>query len=237
MKLFFLISSFLIITTILNAQSLTGIQLLKKSIKYHDPDSHWNSFNGTLFMDQLDQDNKSRGTRTVKIDLPNRYFKLEQIRGGEIITREVTGDNCQNTYNGSNNISDDIIEKHQLNCERATMYRDYFSYLYGLPMKLLDPGTIVHPQVRETTFQNNNCYSLKITYEKGVGEDTWYFYFGKSTFAMIGYQFFHDESKNDGEYITLKGEMIIGGIVMPKDRHWYTNNENKFLGADLLKKQ
>ena len=51
---------------------------------------------------------------------------------------------------------------------------------------------------------------------------------------MIGYRFYHDESKNDGEYITLEGEIEIEGIKMPKDRYWYMNVNDRFLGADLL---
>jgi len=67
-----------------------------------------------------------------------------------------------------------------------------------------------------------------------VGKDIWYFYFDKKTVALIGYRFYHDESKNDGEYITLDGEEIIQGIRIPKNRKWYYNKDDKFLGADFL---
>ena len=53
---------------------------------------------------------------------------------------------------------------------------------------------------------------------------------------MEVYQFFHDETKNDGEYILLSGIEIIDGIKMPKVRAWYTNKEEKYLGTDTLKK-
>lgn len=65
-------------------------------------------------------------------------------------------------------------------------------------------------------------------------KDTWYFYFDPDTYAMEVYQFYHDESKNDGEYILLKGITEINSIKMPKVRSWYYNKDDKYLGTDTL---
>ena len=73
-----------------------------------------------------------------------------------------------------------------------------------------------------------------MTYEAEVGEDIWYFYFDPANYAMIGYRFYHDESKNDGEYITLDGETIVNKIRFPQTRKWYINADDTFLGADIL---
>ena len=54
------------------------------------------------------------------------------------------------------------------------------------------------------------------------------------TFALKRYQFFHDESKNDGEYILLNDEILVEGIKMPKNRSWYFNSNDKFLATDRL---
>ena len=218
----------------LPSQSLTSKQLLEKSIQYHDPGARWKKFKGLLYMDQLGTDKNIRGSRLVSIDIPREYFQLKQHRDEEVIVREVTGYECTNSYNGSVEFSEDVRSKHQLTCDRAKMYRNYYLYLYGLPMKLKDPGTIIHPGVNLDHFEDKECYSIKVTYEKEVGEDTWYFYFDTSTYALIGYRFYHNESKNDGEFITLEGEININGIIMPRDRYWYTNKEREFLGADLL---
>ena len=115
------------------------------------------------------------------------------------------------------------------------MLKNYYTYLYGLPMKLKDPGTIIHNEVVSKTFKGKDYWVLKATYKKEVGKDTWYFYFNKNTFKMEVYQFFHDELKNDGEYILLSEEETINGIKMPKIRAWYMNKDNKYLGTDILK--
>jgi hypothetical protein len=54
------------------------------------------------------------------------------------------------------------------------------------------------------------------------------------SFALEVYQFFHDESKNDGEYILLTEEQVVDGIIMPKNRAWYYNEKDKYLGTDFL---
>jgi len=53
---------------------------------------------------------------------------------------------------------------------------------------------------------------------------------------MEVYQFFSDESKNDGEFILLKGEEEVSGIKMPKIRAWHYNKDDKYLGTDVLTK-
>ena len=87
------------------------------------------------------------------------------------------------------------------------------------------------------TFKGKEYLVLKAIYDESVGKDIWYFYFNPETYAMEIYQFFHDEAKNDGEYILLTEEEAINGIKMPKNRAWHTNKEDKHLGIDILKKE
>ena len=101
-------------------------------------------------------------------------------------------------------------------------------------MKLKDAGTIIHKKVALKKFKGKDYLVLKVSYEKEVGEDTWYFYFDPSTYAMEVYQFYHEEEKNDGEFILLSGLDTVNGIKMPKKRAWYYNKGEKYLGTDFL---
>ena len=137
-------------------------------------------------------------------------------------------------FNGEEFFSDEIKNDYRLDCERASVLKDYYSYLYGLPMKLKDPGTIIDPEVQKIIIEDKEYFVMKVTYEESVGKDTWYFYFDQNTFALKQYKFYHDESKNDGEFILLEDELEVNGIKMPKNRSWYLNSNNKFLGIDKL---
>jgi len=114
------------------------------------------------------------------------------------------------------------------------MMRDYYTYLYGLPMKLKDPGTNVYEKIQQKTFKNKEYLVLKVDYDEAVGKDTWYFYFDPKTYAMEVYQFFHEESKNDGEYILLTDTMEVHNIKIPKTRTWYYNKGDVYLATDIL---
>ena len=104
-------------------------------------------------------------------------------------------------------------------------------------MKLKDKGTITHEKVIRKKFKDKDYLVLKVTYTKEVGKDTWYFYFNPKTYAMEVYQFFKDESKKDGEYILLTDLETINDIKMPKNRAWYYNKNDGYLGTDILSKK
>ena len=99
-------------------------------------------------------------------------------------------------------------------------------------MKLKDPGAIVDPLVGEKKIDVKEFWVLKVTYDESVGKDTWYFLFDKKL-CIEGYQFFHNELKNDGEYIILEDELVVGGIKCQKTE-LVLNSNNKFLGIDML---
>ena len=224
LALFITISSF--------SQSITGNELLEKAIQFHDPNGNWNTFKGDFFVTMETPNNGVRKSK-ITIDLPNQYFsvlaKKDTISTAFIVDKE----NCSFSLNGKQNLSADKKKKYSLNCERANLYKNYYTYLYGLPMKLKDEGTIIHQKVATKTFKGKEYLVLKVTYKQNIGKDTWYFYFNPKTFAMEVYQFFK-ETKDSGDYILLSGLETINAIKMPKVRAWYYNKDNNYLGTDIL---
>jgi len=214
-------------------QEITGDGLLQKAIAYHDPQNEWQSFNGK-FQITMNTPNDSSRITDITLDLPQRYFSLFTTPDGNKVEQIIEKGKCSFTINGSTQLSEEAIKKHRLNCERATTMKNYYTYLYGLPMKLLDSGTLVEPKVERRSFKGKEYLVLKVKYEEGVGKDIWYFYFDPKSYAMEVYQFYHDETKNDGEYILLSGLENVNGIKMPKTRAWYMNKDNKYLGTDVL---
>ncbi len=216
------------------SQKSEAESLLEKSIQYHDPTGKWET---STFHFPLYESRPDGGYRLTDIKLDNQMgvFEVAQIRGKDRVQRYLSADSCGVRYNHSAAISDDIKKRLRLNCEGGNdFYRNYYAYLYGLPMKLKDPGTIISPEVKKKDFFGKTLLEIKVTYEPGVGEDIWYFYFDPKTYALSGYRFYHDEAKNDGEYILLEGEITINGVKFPEKRGWYTHKEGKYLGNDDL---
>ncbi len=218
------------------SQQLSGKQLLEKAIQFHDPNGNWEKFKG-VFQVTMETPSRPKRVSDIKIDLPNEYFSVKANSGTNTTMYIVDKDSVSILFNGDRNLSEEVLKKNRLSKRRAKMYQDYYTYLYGLPMKLNDPGTIIAEKTLKKTFKGKEYIVLKATYEKEVGKDTWYFYFDTKTYAMEVYQFFHDESKNDGEYILLSELETVNGIKMPKTRAWYMNKDDKYLGTDILSKE
>lgn len=208
-------------------------QLLEKSLAFHDPSGSWSTFNQTL---QL-RETRPNGTDRhlwVTLDLPGERFVYEQTNPGEQLLKSVVKGECSASLNGSSDFSEEDAQKYRMSCELIQRYHNYYLYLYGLPMKLKDPGTQIDPQVKEADFMGQPVWAMRVTYSEEVGKDIWYFYFDKSSYQLVGCRFFHDEAANDGEYIIFEDVYSLGRMKFPKNRTWYTNKEAKLLGSDHL---
>jgi len=227
--LIFIITSFNAFT-----QEITGDELLKKAIQFHDPNNNWSTFNGELFVTMETPKSVPRESN-ININIPKEYFSVTAKRDTIITEYIVDKNKISFSLNGDKNPSEELKKKYSLTKERANLYKNYYTYLYGLPMKLKDEGTIIDQKVERKTFKGKEYLVLKVNYSKEVGKDTWYFYFNPKTYAMEVYQFFK-ETKDRGEYILLSGLETINDIKMPKVRAWYYNKNNGYLGTDILSK-
>lgn len=218
-----------------HAQEMTGNELLERALAFHDPENNWSTFKGKMLIEMENPKSSMRST-VVEMKLPNNYFKTTVTKDNYVIESELNNNDCTLKLNGSTSIFPKIKDSLNISCDRAKMMKNYYTYLYGLPMKLKDPGTIIDNKVIKKTFKGKEYLVLKATYDEEVGNDTWYFYFDPKTYAMEVYQFFHDESKNDGEYILLSELITVNGIKIPKVRKWYYNKGDVFLATDDLRK-
>lgn len=219
------------------SQNLTANQLLDKAISYHDPDNQWSTFKGD-FIVEMTTPNASKRVSHIKINLPLEYFSVSAKRNSVTTYYEINKGQCSMLYNGK---PVDSIDNKGMSCERAKLYKNYYTYLYGLPMKLKDPGTLLDKDIEHKTFKNRDYLVLKVSYDKSKGSDIWFFYFNPSTYAMEAYQFFKTDDSgrmipDSGEYILLSDIFIINGIKMPNTRTWYYNKDDKHLGTDTLVK-
>ena len=223
---------FLFTSIISLSQEITGNQLLEKAIQFHDPNNNWNTFKGELIVTMETPKNGDRVSK-INIDLPKQYFSVVAKRDTIITEFIVDKNETSFSLNGDKNPSEETKKKYSLNNKRANLYKNYYTYLYGLPMKLKDEGTIIDQKVERKTFKGKEYLVLKATYKQEVGKDTWYFYFNPKTYSMEVYQFFKD-TKDSGEYILLSGLETINEVKMPKIRAWYYNKDDKYLGTDIL---
>lgn len=220
-------------TLTITGQTFTGNELLEKAIAYHDPNGNWETFaNDFIVLFETPEGKKHKNA--ITINLPEQYFNVSATKDEKVSFREISNGNCRFS-NEDNSITETAISDED--CKRTVMFKNYYTYLYGLPMKLKDPGTHVDPVVQKKSFKGKDYLVLRVTYDEAVGSDIWQFYFDPSTYAMEVYQFFKGTDETTGEYVLLTEEMEIGGVKMPKNRAWYYNKDGGYLGVDILARE
>jgi hypothetical protein len=209
-------------------------QLLTGSIAYHDPEGVW--MTGTFRFDLHTVTTEGEETETVLvINYRNGDFEHSQRIEGTRIAQKISADRCRFRIDRNSDVSDRERERHGLTCENLKSRRDYFGYLWGLPMKLRDPGARLDPSARETTFEGRPVYALRVTYEPPVGTDIWNFFLDRGSLALVGYEFFKDETEQVGEYIVLRGEARAGPLRIPSIRTWHDSGSRQPLATDTLR--
>ena len=164
---FWLSFQFTIYSQTLPSQEISGPQLLKKSIAHHDPNGAWAKFKGGLHLTENRPNGPDRRTH-LHINNKNSFFELIQHREENELVHVLENEKCIHLLNKSKEISNEDREKHKLNCDRTKLLRDYYLYLWGLPMKLNDAGTQIHDEVLKTQFQGKEVLQLKVTYDESI---------------------------------------------------------------------
>ncbi len=195
------------------SQVLKASEILDRSIGFHDPDGEWPTLQAELTFKETRPNGPDRKA-VATVNNNKGFFALN--RNDEEVYR-VEGDNC-------------TVEKGEGTNDRGLMLRNYYLYLWGLPMKLKDPGTPLDDAYAEETLDGVDCYVLRVPYEA----DIWYFYMRKDNFAMIAYKFYKDEEAGKGEFIPTEGLFSVKNMKIPNNRTWYELPGNRILGTDIL---
>ena len=206
--------------------------LIARSIAYHDPHGMWDT--GKIRL-RIMESRPGGVTRAAEVGMtPGRgTVRVSRETGGNEVTFTVAGEEILvRAVDGDEQLDEAALTGHGLDAERVLWLRNFYLFVWGLPMKLRDPGTIVDPGTAPDSFDGQEALKVRVTYDPEVGGDTWYFYFHPDTARLIGYRFYHDESANDGEYIHLEGEIESGGLRLPAKRRWFFHSNDDFLGED-----
>lgn len=209
-------------------------QTLALSQRHHDPQAVWFKSRIRLTIEEARADGSTRVSLVV-LDHPGSAFELKTKRDDRQIVMSVFKEQTSASLDGRIDFPKAEAEKFGLTSDGVLRRRNYYAYLYGLPMKLNDPGAIVGLPESGAKFEGRSYRKVRVTYDPKVGGDVWDFFFDRETNALSGYRFFHDEKKGDGEFITLEGEIDCGfGVKLPKSRSWYMNQDRKYLGKDTI---
>ena len=213
---------------------VTADTLLARSIRYHDPAGNWPNGPHAL---QLAESRPGGIVNHSQLTLypAGNAFDLVQIRGRNITRSGMLNGKFAYTRADGSEVSAADREALRLTPERTETLRNYYTYLYGLPMKIRDPGAQVQPRVHKVWFNGAEVLELEVRYAPDTGKDRWFFYFDQESYALVGYAFYpENKGPGTGEYITLEGEALVDGMRLPAERHWFYTHDNLYLGTDSI---
>ena len=222
-----------LISGIALSQAPSPNSVLHKSLAFHDPYERWDTTPFELVIKESRPGKEDR-RKILFFHIHQQQFHLDHTMGNHRLEYKIDSGKVSLLYDGSDHYSGEMQKKYKLSADHAFSLRDYYMFLFCLPMKMRDPGAIWDPVVKEATFNDQSAWAVRVTYEPSVGNDTWFFYFDKETYAILGCRFYHDEQKGDGEYITFSGIEDINGVKFPKIRRWHLNRTGTFLGSDTI---
>jgi hypothetical protein len=208
--------------------------VIARSIAYHDPSGQWNNRNHLIQLAESRPDGTVRHTR-LSLHPGSDDFDMRQTSGKDRIQLRYFKSSFSFSHNGSTDIDEATVARLGLNQKAMLRMRDYYSFLFGLPMKLRDQGTIIQPDVKKVWYHGQELLEVEVRYAPGTGQDVWQLYFHPRSFALSGYSFYHEaEGPHSGEYVLLEGEATVGSLKLPALRHWYLTKDRLYLGTDEI---
>ena len=193
-------------------------EIISKSIEFHDPHQAWNKFRATFHFDSrfaiADYPIESL---EVSINVPENYLRYHNR--SRKIDLSYQGDSC-------------FVHSMAGNCETYRWTQNFYTYIWGLPMKLQDPGVFPKKGFTRLHFNEIPCYAVQVHYEA----ENFEFYFDSLDFQLRGFRFIKNDGSGKGELITADGLLEFDGIRFPRKKTYCSLPDSAFGGTNEVLK-
>jgi hypothetical protein len=197
---------------------LTPRKIVENAVKFNDPNNNWKSLHANFSFESAFKHNPFPVENLeIEINVPKNEFRYSNSeRDFEAIYKK---DTCE------------TISK-QGNCNNYAWTKDFYTYVWGLPMKLQDPQTNIISFFTIENINKHPCYKVGVKYPN----EDFDFYFKCSNFELLAFSFSKNDSSGHSEFVELKGLYAFNNIKFPETRTWKDNNTQKTLGTNTVKK-
>jgi hypothetical protein len=79
----------------------------------------------------------------ITIDLINQYFKLTTVKNDRTVEHIVSNGKSIFSLDSRKEFTEEEVKTFSLTAARAQFMKNYYTYLYGLPMKIKDQGRLL----------------------------------------------------------------------------------------------
>lgn len=209
-----------------------GQFVLEQSIKYHDPNGEWPT--AKLKM-RLAEPRPQTPHRFSIVDLDNNTgaFRMDRNREDKVSSHLVSAGGENSALLDGEVVTDpEVIRQYMLLPERSPGYRNYYQFMYGIPM-ILQPHFATMKEVSYQVFDDQEVISLDFELKEAMISKEWRLYFSQEDYRLLGIETLN-EGDEPGEYLIFNGEARTGNMKFARFRHWYSKATDQYLGSDIL---
>ena len=190
-----------------------------KSIQFHDPSNQWNKLqqNISLRSDFVYPDSALNGL-IIGLDNLNKKVNYTNVTLAQQV--EFTDSTC-------------LVIEGDKTCEQIAWTKNFYHFILGLPMTLINEEGIIDDFVVETSFYDTLSYRVRVDFEK----EKWHFYFSQFDYRLIGFAF-NKNFESKSEEVKIGGLEKVGEMKLPKIRSWWITTDSLapiYSGTDEIK--
>lgn len=210
--------------------------ILEKSVAWHDPSGHWDQFQAKLYIQEPRPQNPPRYS-IVTFDNASAAFELLRNRDQYLCTYQVSADGKPNILlDGQENFSADLVEKYRLVPQRSLDYKNFYSFMYGLPMSFIDKYKTLE-NAQTTVFNGQAALVVETELKEAMISKHWRLFFHLENYKFLGIEILDMEKPGEGERIVFDGSIHLQGMRLPRMHHWYELKTYEYSGSDIIVKE
>lgn len=214
----------------------TPQQLLARAIAQHDPEGQWESMRFHAHIQEPRVANTQRYS-IVDMDNASGAFSLSRNRGAHVARYALDAQGNSSVWlDGKQDFADSTAAKYRLDTAMVRRYRGFYHFMYGLPMVLGDTAQLVAGEAQRTMFQGQPCYQVALEANHAPMSKHWRVYIGVDTPWVRGVDIVFPAAPEKGERIVFGLPMSVGGVWLPRARHWHGLADGQYGGTDIVMK-
>lgn len=209
-----------------------GVVLVADAIAWHDPDGVWQR-RAVEMRWQTTYAGKTAPSTDVRLRFGGgpETFTMAGTMAEHDVHYTVRDGKARVTVDGEEEVGQEVTDAMALGRENGLLWQNYYRFLAGMPMNLVEGTAVIAPAVVETEFGGEPARAVTVTF-RGGGH-TYVVYFAKDEPQLIG-TLFYAKQESDGETIEFDGLVEGDGLRLPARRTWYYTENRKLLGSDTV---
>lgn len=192
----------------------TAQDIVEASIKFHDPKNKWANLNAEfLFESKFSFNDSVPEELQVTIDVQKNDFQYHNL--DRKVNIQYPQESC-------------IILQGEGTCEGYRWTKNFYTYVWGLPMKLQDSEARIQEGFSSDTINNIPLNVVAVHYEN----ENFKFYFDQKSSELKFFSFIKNNAEKHGEFIELRGLFEYNEIKFPAVKEWRESDSKKLIGTN-----